>query len=58
MYYELNIRQRMLFIKKYLDEYATYVKGIYKISCVTYKGIKEYLINDKYLLKIIILYLI
>ena len=30
MYYELNIRQRMLFIKKYLDEYATYVKGIYK----------------------------
>ena len=51
MYYELNTRERKLFIKKHLDIHAEYIKDIKKISRISYGVVDEYMINNKYLIR-------
>ena len=52
MYHELNTRERKLFINKHLDIHAEYIKDIKKISRISYGGVDEYMINNKYLIRI------
>ena len=52
MFYRLNKRQIKAFIKKYFNEYDEFVKDIRSISCISYKGIKEYRINNIFTLRI------
>lgn len=52
MYHELTKKERDKFIKKYLNPMDDYTKEIKHISVIEYKGVKEYLINHKYILKV------
>ncbi len=52
MYHELTKKEREKFIKKYLNPMDDYTKKITHISVIEYKGVKEYLINHKYILKV------
>ena len=52
MYHELTKTEREKFIKKYLSPMDDYTKKITHISVIEYKGVKEYLINHKYILKV------
>ncbi len=52
MYHELTKKEIKKFIKKYMNPFDEYTKEINHISVIEYNGVKEYLINQKYLLKI------
>lgn len=52
MYHELTKKEIKKFIGKYLNKYDDYTKEIKHISVIEYKGVKEYLINHKYMLKV------
>lgn len=52
MYYELTKKEVKKFIRKYLNVYDDYTKEIKNISVIEYDGVKEYLINHKYMLKV------
>lgn len=52
MYHELSKKEIKQFIKKYMNPLDDYTKEIKHISVIEYEGIKEYLINHKYILKI------
>ncbi len=52
MYHELSKKEIKKFIKKYMNPFDEYTKEINHISVIEYNGVKEYLINQKYLLKI------
>lgn len=52
MYYELTNKEIKKFIKRYLNPFDDYTKNIKHISVIEYKGVKEYLINHKYILKV------
>lgn len=51
MYHELTKREVKSFIKKYMNPFDDYTKEIKHISVIEYDGIKEYLINHKYMIK-------
>lgn len=52
MYYELNKEEIKKFIRKYFNAYDDSTKFINHISRIEYKGVKEYLINHKYTLRV------
>lgn len=52
MYHELRKSEIKKFIKKYLNPFDDYTKKINSIIVIEYKGVKEYLINHKYILKV------
>ena len=52
MYHELSQNEIDKFIKRYLYPYEVFRKKIYSISCISYKGVYEYLINREYILRI------
>jgi len=52
MYHELSKKEIKKFIKRYLNPYDDYIKGIKTISCINYNNVYEYLINKKYILNI------
>lgn len=54
MYHTLTKKEMKGFIKKYLNPFDEYTKEINHISMIEYNGVKEYLINNKYILKVYI----
>lgn len=52
MYHVLTKREIKSFIRKYMNPYDDYTKEIKTISCIDYNGFTEYLINNKYMLKL------
>lgn len=52
MYHNLSNKEIKKFIKKYLNPFDDYTKNIKHISVIEYNGVKEYLINGKYVVKI------
>lgn len=51
MYRELNEEEIQAFINRYFNIYDEYTKTIKKVSCISYRGITEYLINDQYIIR-------
>ena len=47
----LNQIELQEFIKKYFNIYDEYTRLINKVSCISYKGVTEYLINDKFMIR-------
>lgn len=47
MYRELNEKEKVKFINKYMPEWKQDIK---KVSMLTYRHTKEYLINDHYII--------
>lgn len=52
MYHELSKKEIKAFIKKYMNPFDEYTKEIRYISVIEYNGVREYLINHKYILKV------
>ena len=51
MYHILTEKEIKKFIERYLNPNDEYIRDIKKISSIKYKGITEYLINDKYIIR-------
>lgn len=52
MYHNLTKKEIKAFIRKYLNPYDDYTKDITSISKISYNNVTEYLINQKYILKV------
>lgn len=52
MYHNLSKKEIKAFVKKYLNPFDDYTKDIEYISVIEYNGVREYLINKKYTLKV------
>ena len=52
MYHELSQSEIDRFIKRYFYPYEEFRQRIQSISCISYKGVYECLINRKYILRI------
>lgn len=52
MYHRLTKKEIKAFINKYLNPYDDYTKEIKEISRIEYNGVTEYLINNKYIMKV------
>ncbi len=52
MYHELTKKEISKFIRRYFNINDSYTKSIKNVSVIEYNGIKEYLINSQYMLRI------
>ena len=52
MYHDLSQSEIDKFIKRYLYPFDVFRSKIYSISCISYKGVNEYMINREYILRV------
>ncbi len=52
MYHRLTKKEIRAFIRKYLNPFDDYTQNITEISSIKYNDVTEYLINNRYIIKV------